>query len=212
MSHRTRIKFCGITQLEDANTAMQLGVDALGFNFYSQSSRYITTEIAASIVKAMPAFLSCCGVFVNHDAKAIEQVLQTVPLHVLQFHGDEPADFCRQFNKPYIKAIRVQGQQDIFTAEMDYPDAQALLLDTYVKDQYGGTGEQFNWQLVPAVTERKLAYILAGGLRVNNIVTALQQVQPYAIDIAGGIEAAPGKKAPTLMKQIIEEVTNYDRC
>jgi len=183
---RTRIKICGITNLEDALAAIQSGADALGFVFYPPSPRHISIENACDIIKQLPPFVTIVALFVDEQPLQIKKTIDLAKIDLLQFHGNEDEAFCQQFNRPYIKAIRMKEGMDLQQSIVDYPSAKALLLDTYVKGIPGGTGESFNWDLL--TKQRNKAIILAGGLNANNIGLAIKTVTPYAVDVSGGVE------------------------
>jgi len=183
---RTRVKICGITNLEDALVAIQSGADALGFVFYPPSPRNISIEKASDIIKQLPPFVTTVALFVDEQPSQIKKTIDAVKIDLIQFHGNEDEVFCQQFNRPYIKAIRMQGDIDLQQSIIKFPSARALLLDTYVKGIPGGTGESFNWDLVPK--QRNKAIILAGGLNAENINLAIKTVKPYAVDVSGGVE------------------------
>jgi len=189
---RTRVKICGITRPEDAIDAAHLGADAIGLVFYSKSPRAVHVEQAKTIVYALPAFVTTVGLFVNADANEVKNILNHVPLDVLQFHGDESPEYCTQFSRPYIKALRVQPATDIEAFAQQHYLAQAILLDTYVKGVQGGTGQAFNWQLVPKHCSQPL--VIAGGLTPENVPQVIQELKPYAVDVSGGVEQAKGVK------------------
>ena len=203
---RTRIKFCGITQLSDALEAVRLGVDALGFVFYPNSPRNIEIAKAAEIMAQLPAFVSCVGLFVNASEELIQQVLQSTPIDTLQFHGDETVEECQSYGWPYLKAIRMKQDVNLESAAQEYSTASALLLDTYTQGTPGGTGEAFDWERIPKSLSKPI--ILAGGLSVNNVANAIQTVSPYAVDVSGGIEQAKGIKDAAKMAAFVKEVTN----
>jgi phosphoribosylanthranilate isomerase len=190
--NRTRIKVCGITRLEDAAVAVAAGVDALGFVFYDKSPRAVTVEKVYDIINALPAFITTVGLFVDAPAREVTKILCHIPLNLLQFHGDEDAAYCEQFGIPYIKAIRVKQGDDVNAKIANYPSAASILLDTYKEDVPGGTGESFDWALVPTVTTKPI--ILAGGLTAENVSHAIKQVKPYAVDVSGGVEKEKGIK------------------
>lgn len=203
---RTRIKICGITRAEDAQIAVQAGADALGFVFYPPSPRYVAPARAASIVAAVPAFVCTVGLFVNHDAESVRQILAEVSLDLLQFHGDEPPSFCRQFGKPYIKAVRVKSDTNLVQYALDFHDAKALLLDAFVEGVPGGTGEAFDWNLLPRDFSKPI--ILAGGLTPENVEHAIRLTQPYAVDVSGGVELSKGIKSADKIAAFIKGVSN----
>ncbi len=189
---RTRVKICGITNIVDAQTAVAAGADAIGLVFYTQSPRYVAPELAAQIARAVPAFVTVVGLFVNSSEAEVRQVLAQVPLQLLQFHGDETAAFCRQFNLPYMRAVRVHAQSNLLQYARQFDDAQALLLDAYVEGVPGGTGQAFDWRLIPH--DLPVPIVLAGGLSADNVRQAIQTVKPYAVDVSGGVELSKGIK------------------
>jgi len=189
---RTRVKICGITRLEDAISAIKYGCDALGFVFYKNSPRYIDIDQANEICSHLPPFVSTVGLFVNPDEVYVNQVLEGVNLNLLQFHGDELPEFCKKFHLPYIKAIRVKSDTNLLQCEIDYADAKAMLLDSFTEGIHGGTGKVFDWKLIPSSIKKPI--ILAGGLKVENVEIAIQEVKPYAVDVSGGVESAKGIK------------------
>ena len=213
---RTRVKFCGITQLSDALEAVRLGVDALGFVFYPPSPRNIEIEKAAEIMRQLPAFISCVGLFVNSTEEHIAQVVQSTSINVFQFHGDESAEQCKGFseryNMPYLKAVRMKPEIDLESMAREYSSAASLLLDSYEKGIPGGTGATFDWERIPSGLSKPL--ILAGGLSIDNVATAIQKVRPYAVDVSGGIELVKdqvqlkGIKDAAKMAAFVKEVVN----
>lgn len=201
----TRVKFCGFTEENDVAQAIALGVDALGFVFYAPSSRYVTPEHAANLTRSVPAFVTRVGLFVNEQADSIKRIFETARLNLIQYHGEETPEFCDTVGLPYIKAFRVQQGMDL-QAEMDrYPNASGFLLDAYVKGQPGGTGERFDWGLIP---QSHAPIILAGGLTPDNAKDAIEQVAPWALDVSGGIETKPGRKDPDKMARFMEACRN----
>ncbi len=189
---RTRVKICGITRVEDALNAVNAGADAIGLVFYAASPRCVSIEQAKNIGLAMPPYVSVVGLFVNASTAEIQSVLSQVHLDVIQFHGDETAEDCAQINLPYYKAIRVKPDTNLLQYALDFKAAKALLLDTYSEQAYGGTGHVFDWNLIPKNLPKPV--ILAGGLDVNNVTDAIKQVQPYAVDVSGGVEHSKGVK------------------
>ncbi|MDM7481745.1 MAG: phosphoribosylanthranilate isomerase [Halomonas sp.] len=204
---RTRIKFCGFTRHEDVAQAVALGVDALGFVMWPRSARGIDPDALAALAAPVPAFVTRVGLFVNPDVALVEACLPHLDL--IQFHGDEPADFCAQFDRPWIKALRMRDNLDLHQAAQQYAAAQALLLDAYRPGVPGGTGETFDWSRIPAALQKPV--ILAGGLTVENIAAAVAQVAPYAVDVSGGIEAAPGQKDARRMADFVAQVGRADQ-
>ncbi len=201
----TRVKFCGLRHKDDIADAVALGVDALGFVFYEPSSRYVAPEDAATLTRAVPAFLTRVGLFVNENAETIKRIFEIARLNLIQYHGEESPEFCDSVGLPYIKAFRVQQDMDIRGAMDRYPNASGFLLDAYVKGQPGGTGERFDWGLIP----RSYApIILAGGLTPDNAKDAIEQVAPWALDVSGGIESKPGRKDPDKMARFMDACRN----
>lgn len=200
----TRIKICGITRSEDALVCAQAGVDAIGLVFYPPSPRYVTAAQAAAIVRTLPPFITTVGLFVNPAAEQVEALLNEVHLDVLQFHGDEPPEFCAGFGVPYLKAIRVKAGVDLVQCAIRYQKAQGLLLDAYVEGTPGGTGQSFDWELIPAVLP--LPVILSGGLEPANVTDAIRRVRPWAVDVSSGVEASKGIKDAAKIAAFIEGV------
>lgn len=188
-----RSKICGITRLEDALAAVEAGADAIGFVFYAQSPRAVTAEQARAIIAALPPFVTTVGLFVDMPRAELTALLQQVPLDLLQFHGEETAADCAGYARPHIKALRVQAGDDVAAMIARYPEASGILLDTFVAGIPGGTGEAFDWSLVPRQAGKPI--ILAGGLTVQNVRAAIEQVQPYAVDVSGGVEQSKGIKS-----------------
>jgi len=189
---RTRVKICGITRVEDAVSAVNAGVDAIGLVFYAQSPRFVSIAQAQKIVAAVPPFVSVVGLFVNAPKAEIEAVLSKVRLDILQFHGDEKPSDCAQINLPYYKAIRVTAGTNLLQCDVEFSGAKALLLDAHSNVAFGGTGQTFDWNLIPKKLTKPV--ILAGGLTAENVSSAIQQVRPYAVDVSGGVELTKGIK------------------
>ncbi|CAH1905645.1 N-(5'-phosphoribosyl)anthranilate isomerase [Candidatus Nitrotoga sp. HW29] len=204
----TRIKICGITRVEDALAAAYSGADALGLVFYDKSPRYVTLKQAAQLAAVIPPFVTLVGLFVNPSADAVHEILQRVPLDVLQFHGEEEQKFCAQFDRPYLKAVRVKKGVDLVQCAARYKDAQGLLLDAFIEGTHGGTGVSFDWTLIPHNLPRPV--VLSGGLYVNNVANAIQQVRPWAVDVSSGVEAAKGIKDAVKIAAFINEVKKID--
>lgn len=199
-----RSKICGITRLEDALVAIEAGADAIGFVFYAKSPRAVTAEQARAIIAALPPFVTTVGLFVDMPRAELSALLQQVPLDLLQFHGDETAADCAGYGRPYIKALRVQARDDVAAMIALYPQASGILLDTFVAGVPGGTGEAFDWSLVPKAASKPI--ILAGGLTAQNVRVAIEQVQPYAVDVSGGVEQSKGIKSAEKVRAFIREV------
>ena len=203
---RAKIKFCGITNLDDAITASKLGADALGFVFYSKSSRFISPKEANKIIQNLPPFISTVGLFVNQSKSEVEQVINACPVNLLQFHGDEDELFCNQYNLPYIKAIPMKSDINLLKCIEDFDSAKALLLDSYSKDTRGGSGKVFDWETIPLNPSKP--FIIAGGLNPNNVKSLLELIDPYGVDVSSGIEIDKGIKDYHLMRKFILGVTN----
>lgn len=190
--NRTRVKICGICSMGDATIAVNAGADAIGLVFYPNSPRFVSADVAKTIISSLPPFVTTVGLFVNSDIDEIRQVLSAVELDLLQFHGDEDESFCKSFDRPYIKALRVKEGDDLFQLCEKYSSARGILLDSYKKGVPGGTGETFNWQLIPEGLP--LPVILAGGLDRCNVALAIKTVKPWAVDVSSGVEKSPGVK------------------
>lgn len=188
---RARIKICGLTRPEDVLAAIEAGADALGFVFYPPSPRFIDIERAASLVQLVPPFVTTVGLFVNAEPQVVRETLAAVPLHLLQFHGDEGEAYCRQFDRPYVKAARMKPGIDLLQYASAFPSAQAILLDAFVEG-FGGGGKVFDWNLIPSALPKPL--ILSGGLDAGNVGEAISRVKPAAVDVSSGVEAAKGIK------------------
>ena len=206
---RTRVKICGITRIEDALAAAHAGADAIGLVFYAHSPRAVDIAQAAKICAALPPFISTVGLFVDASAEVVEAVLNAVPLSALQFHGDETAQFCGRFARPYLKALRMRDDFDIRPAEKDFAGASALLLDTYRAGVAGGTGAAFDWQRVPKALAPRI--VLAGGLNAENVERAIVQLRPYAVDVSGGVESTPGSKDVNSIHSFMAAVRRADQ-
>ena len=187
-----RSKICGITRIEDALAAAEAGADAIGFVFYAKSPRAVDMRQARAIITELPPFVTTVGLFVNASRCELNEILEVVPLDLLQFHGDETPQDCEGYHRPWIKALRVRPGDDLEAACKQYAGARGILLDTYVAGVPGGTGEAFDWSLVPAHLSKPI--ILAGGLSADNVGQAIAQVRPYAVDVSGGVEQAKGIK------------------
>jgi len=203
---RTRIKICGITRAEDARTAVELGADAIGLVFYPPSPRHVGLDEARAIIAAVPPFVTVVGLFVDPRSEQVESVLSRCSLGVLQFHGDETPEFCRRFRLPYLKAARVRAGADLIQYLTPYHDAQGWLLDAYHDRLYGGTGETFDWKLIPHDLARPV--ILSGGLTPHNAGVAVRQVRPWAVDVSSGVESAKGIKDAAKIAAFIAGVKN----
>ncbi|MCD8340389.1 MAG: phosphoribosylanthranilate isomerase [Burkholderiales bacterium] len=199
---RTRIKMCGMCSKQDIENACSLGVDAVGFILYPKSKRYVELDALRELVKSVPSFITPVLLFVNPNEELVRQALEIVPNALLQFHGQEPADFCASFKRPWIKAIPINSADSLKEAKRIYGQAQAFLCDTPTQ-LWGGSGKTFNWQLLSDNSEK---IILAGGLTAENVQDAIKALSPYAVDVCSGVEREPRKKDFERMKKFIEQV------
>ena len=206
---RTRIKICGLTQVDAAVHAAKAGADAIGLVFYPPSPRHVEIARAREIVLALPAFVSSVALFVDAEVADVQAVVAQVRPSLLQFHGEESPDYCRQFGLPYIKAVRVRPGLDLVQYATQFSDAQGILLDAYVAGEAGGTGHRFDWCLIP--DNLPVPMILSGGLDAQNVARAIQQTHPWAVDVSSGVEAAKGVKDTARVEQFIQEVNNAIR-
>ncbi len=206
---RTRVKICGLTRPDDALAAAAAGADAIGLVFYAQSPRAVDAAQARSVLALLPPFVTSVGLFVDADPAFVRGVLAEVPLDLLQFHGAEPPDYCAAFGRPWIKALRVRPGLDLARAYLDYDGAAALLLDTYRPGVPGGTGQSFDWGLIPEALAPSI--VLAGGLDPDNVAEAIRRVGPWAVDVSGGVEAARGIKDPAKIAAFMNGVRDGDR-
>lgn len=206
---RTRIKICGLTQVEAALHAAYAGADAIGLVFYPPSPRHVGIAQASEIAQALPAFVSSVALFVDADVATVQTVIEQVRPNLLQFHGDESPAYCRQFNLPYIKAVRVRAGLDLVQYATRYDDAQGILLDAFVQGEAGGTGRSFDWALIPP--DLPLPLILSGGLDTQNVAAAIEQIRPWAVDVSSGVESSKGIKDAAKVVQFIQEVSNAYR-
>lgn len=206
---RTRIKICGLTQVEAALHAAYAGADAIGLVFYPPSPRHVGIAQASEIAQALPAFVSSVALFVDADVATVQTVIEQVRPNLLQFHGDESPAYCRQFNLPYIKAVRVRAGLDLVQYATRYDDAQGILLDAFVQGEAGGTGRSFDWALIPP--DLPLPLILSGGLDTQNVAAAIEQIRPWAVDVSSGVESSKGVKDAAKVVQFIQEVSNAYR-
>jgi phosphoribosylanthranilate isomerase len=203
----TRIKICGLTREADVRAAAQAGADAVGFNFYAKSPRFVSVERAVELARTLPPFVVPVGVFVNADAALIASAVRAIPGLLLQFHGDEtPAD-CRAAARPYLRAARVGAGLDLLDFARQYADAQGLLLDAFVEG-YGGGGKVFDWSVVPR--DLPCRVVLSGGLNPANVLAGILQVRPWAVDVSSGVESAPGLKDATAIRRFCDAVREAD--
>jgi len=202
----TRAKICGITRVEDGIAAARSGADAIGLVFVARSPRHVLPEQARAIAVALPPFVSTVALFVNPSVGEVEAVLKAVRPDLLQFHGEESPDFCRAFGVPYLKAFRVKPGVDLLQSAALYGDAQGWLLDAWSEAAHGGTGERFDWDLIPPDLPRPV--VLAGGLSPANVAAAIRRVRPWAVDVSSGVEAGKGIKDAALIAAFMKEVRN----
>ncbi|QFY42567.1 phosphoribosylanthranilate isomerase [Candidatus Methylospira mobilis] len=205
---RTRVKICGFTRAQDAVAAARLGADAIGLVFYAPSPRHVAVETAREIVASLPAFTTVSGLFVDAAEEQVRDVLAQVRLDLLQFHGSETPEYCRQFERRYIKSVAMRSDTDLDALASHYADAAGLLLDVDNPAAKGGTGTAFDWGLVP--WQCRLPLIVAGGLSPENVGAALAQTRPYAVDVSSGVESAKGIKEQQRMAAFLDEVCRFD--
>ena len=206
---RTRVKICGLTDVEMAHVAVSHGADAIGLVFYPPSPRFIEIAAAAEIVSSMPAFVTCVGLFVNADQQDVTKAIELTGIDLLQFHGNECPDYCAGFDFPYIKALRMKEDINLLRERERYASARNLLLDTYIPGEPGGTGESFNWERIPQELAPEI--ILAGGLDPENVDSAIEAVKPYAVDVSGGVESSKGIKSAEKIEQFMRGVSIADK-
>ena len=188
----TQVKICGITNLADAQAAVEAGANALGLNLYEKSPRHISIKTAAEISKQIPPFVMRAGVFVNADEDLVTRAIGECGLSLLQFHGDEPPEFCTQFGLMSMKAFRIRDAESLSQIP-NYP-TDAYLLDAYSPEARGGTGEKFNWNLAIEAQKFGKPVFLAGGLTPENVADAVRKVKPFGVDVSSGVESSPGQK------------------
>ena len=205
---RTRIKICGIREPAHAQAAAEAGADAIGLVFYPDSPRYVTESQAAAIASALPPYVMAVGLFVNAPAATIQDILDVVPLDLLQFQGDETPEFCARFGRPYVRAVRMEQGTDLVEYAHRFKRARALLVDAHVPGQPGGTGRSFDWSLIPR--ELPIPIILSGGLDAANVARAVREVKPWAVDVSSGVESSRGVKDPARIVEFIRSVQSED--
>lgn len=204
----TRVKICGITRIEDGLAAAHAGADAIGLVFAPASPRRVSTAQAAAIAAALPPFVTSVALFVDPGAEQVRAVLESFRPDLLQFHGDEPPAFCAAFGLPYLKAVRVRPETDLLQYATTYAGARGLLLDAYHPDSHGGTGQRFDWDLIPRDLPRPI--VLAGGLDPDNVAAAVSRVRPWAVDVSSGVEVDKGIKDAGRIARFIREVRNAE--
>lgn len=206
---KTRIKICGLTREEDVDAAVAAGADALGFVFYPPSPRYVSPRRAAELARRIPPFIDVVGLFVNEEKSLVCATCDTLPINILQFHGDEDAAYCGQFARPYLRAARVRPGLDLVEFARTYSDARGLLLDAFV-DGYGGGGHVFDWTLIPQDLPGFL--VLSGGLTVENVGEAMRRVRPAAVDVSSGVEMGKGIKDRAKIAAFVGAVRAADKA
>ena len=205
---KTRVKVCGITCERDALAAAQHGADAIGFIFWRPSPRFLEAERAGQIAALLPAFVTPVCVFVNPTEMEVEAVLHRIPAATLQFHGEEPPEFCARFGRRYIKAVRMKPGRDLIKYLSQYTDAAAWLIDAFDERTYGGTGARFDWDLLPRDMARP--WILSGGLTPKNVGDAVRRLRPWAVDVSSGVETEKGIKDARMIAAFMAGVRNAD--
>jgi phosphoribosylanthranilate isomerase len=211
MNHRTRVKICGITCIKDAQQVAAFGADAIGLVFHRHSPRAVSIETATKIRQAMPPFVTITALLMDENPAWIEQVVEEVNPDCLQFHGQEPPGFCQQWGSPYIKAIPMASVTDAKVYAEQYEQALGFLMDSNVAGSQGGSGDTFDWSIIPSDFDHPL--VLAGGLTPSNVSTAIKQVKPWAVDVSTGVEKSRGIKDANLIQQFFDEVNRSDlRC
>ena len=208
MNSRTRVKICGLKQAEDARLCADLGADSIGLVFHVPSPRFIEIDAAIKIRRALPPFVTVTALFLNEDNDWIKQVVDAVKPDCLQFHGNESGDTCESFSMPYIKAIPMGSVDNADEYAANFPNAQGFLLDSNVAGRMGGSGDTFDWSKIPSSFGSPL--VLAGGLNPGNVVEAITQIRPWAVDVSSGVESARGIKDRALIKQFFSEVNRGD--
>ena len=206
---RTRVKICGLTREADVRAAAELGADAIGLVFHDPSPRVVGLEQARALQACLPPFVTSVGLFVGAEPERVRVTLAQVPLDLLQFHGEEPPDYCAAFGRPWIKAIRMRPETDLRVLRARYGAAAGLLLDAYDPGKVGGTGQCFDWDLVPSDLAPHI--VLAGGLDPDNVAAAIRRVRPYGVDVSGGVEAAKGLKDRQKMAEFMKGVCDGDQ-
>jgi len=208
MNSRTRVKICGLKQLEDARLCADLGADSIGLVFHAPSPRFLEIDAAIKIRRALPPFVTVTALFLNEVHEWIREVVERVKPDCLQFHGNESVETCEGFELPYIKAIPMGGVANAQDYAVDFSSAQGFLLDSNVAGRMGGSGDTFDWSKIPSSFGSPL--VLAGGLNPGNVAEAITQVKPWGVDVSSGVESARGIKDQALIKQFFSEVNRGD--
>jgi phosphoribosylanthranilate isomerase len=204
----TAVKICGITRPEDGLAAARAGAHAIGLVFYPRSPRYVAIEQARAVTDALPPFVTVVGLFVDPQPQEVEAVLSNVPVQLLQFQGDEAPEFCARFGLAYVKAVRMAPGVDLLQYARRYAAAKGLLLDAFVEGAHGGTGQGFDWGMIPR--NLPLPIVLAGGLTPENVGKAIRQVRPWAVDVSSGVEREKGIKDAARIAAFIKGARDAD--
>jgi phosphoribosylanthranilate isomerase len=205
---RTRVKICGIREAVHAMVAADAGADAIGFVFYKDSPRFVTPNAVVPIAAMLPPFVSTVGLFVDANDRKVRDTLRSVRLDLLQFHGNEPPEFCESFGVPYVKAVPMGADVDLLEWAGRFSSARALLLDAHEPGKPGGTGRTFDWADIPR--DLPIPLILSGGLTGENVGRAVREVRPWAVDVSSGVEASRGSKDPQKIVEFIRSVRRED--
>jgi phosphoribosylanthranilate isomerase len=207
MTHRTRIKICGLTREADVDAAVQAGADAVGFVLFARSPRHVTPQRAAELARQLPPFVTPVLLFVNADTAFVRDAAARIPHALLQFHGDESVDYCQAVGRPYLRAARMAPGFDLLDFAARHAGALAVLLDADV-DGYGGGGKVFDWSVIPR--DVPLPVVLSGGLNASNVIDGLVRVRPWAVDVSSGVEIAKGIKDAEAMRRFCQAVREAD--
>jgi phosphoribosylanthranilate isomerase len=207
MTHRTRVKICGLTREDDVQAAVDAGADAIGLVLYEKSPRYVSLQRAEVLARRLPPFVTPVGLFVNASESVVSQALVAIPSLVLQFHGDETPEQCRKYARSYLRAARMAPGFDLLDFALTYSDAQAVLLDAHVEG-YGGGGKVFDWSHIPPNVSRPV--VLSGGLHAGNVIEGILRVRPWAVDVSSGVESAKGIKDAVAMRRFCQAVREAD--
>ena len=205
---RTRVKICGLTTIDDIVNAVTSGADALGFNMFPASPRFVPEDQLSKLSKSVPPFISKVGLFVNADASKVEALAAKAKFDLLQFHGDESDDYCAQFGLPFIKVVRLSPVMSLDEEIKKFPNSHGILVDAHDEVLFGGTGKTLDWSNLLEIDQ---PLILAGGLTPENVATAISQVKPFAVDVSSGVEVSKGVKDPKKIRDFMVAVRNADR-
>ena len=207
MNQRTRIKICGMTREADVDAAVHAGADAIGLVFYEPSARNVPLARAVALARRLPPFVTPVALFVNAAPATVDAALRAIPTLLLQFHGDETAQDCERYGRPYLRAARMEAGINLLDFATQYANAQAILLDAHV-DGYGGGGKVFDWSLVRC--DVPLPVVLSGGLHAANVLEGIQQLRPWAVDVSSGVESSKGIKDAEAIRRFCDAVREAD--